>query len=695
MTATSARSTTEGNSGSHAQHHRKSRRTSKPKKTKILVLGGGPATLSALFGLTSCPGWQDRFEITLLQMGWRLGGKCASSRDPNNGYRNHEHGFHILGGFYHNALKLLRDCYAEWENPPNAKPFPECAVTPHNLVHLMQQRDGRWEHVNVPFPERGGEFGEGEIALTPYEMTRAVWDWIKRAAKEPFEPGQELHADVHAHIEAFDRIFPQHDPLDFRDTDVEALGRHVKAIHRQVDRPHQPAAAAGGAVPGKFDYTMMLRIAIVFLRGIIADGVWIRGFDCINDKEFSDWLREHGADDDVIASPYIQGGYDYAFAYHGGDSKNRRFAAGSGLRGTLRLILTYHRTVFAHMNGGMGEVIVTPLYEVLKARGVKFRFFNRVDHLELDDRGKTIAKIHVTRQARPLQGEENYDPLLSYEVDGETRRFWPPHPKYEELSNVLKEETDHAEDVYESPWWPGGEKIELENGSDFDLVVLGISGGALPYICKDLAERRPRWKRMLDNLETVQTIAAQLWLSQDTQTLGWKEGPTALTAFAQPHATWADMSFLLKYESNEGAPCAQLSYLCGTLPRLKINQDTRYPPLERQRVEKATNDWIKDNLRQIWPHLAPEPDGGFKPLIAKYTRANCLPAGAYVLTPPGSVETRLKVDESGVSNLFLAGDWTRNGADTGSFENAVMSGLQCSRAICGHPRHIANESDFG
>lgn len=675
----------------HTEKQNKSTRMKTPKKTKLLILGGGPSALAAAFGLTSSPGWSDRFEITLLQMGWRLGGKCASSRDPNHGYRNHEHGFHILGGFYHNSLKLLRDCYTEWKHPPNSSDFPDCALTPHNLVHLMQLRSGQWQHVRVPFPDRDGEFGVGEIALTPYEMTRAVWDWIKRAAEGPFEEGQGLSSEAQSHLKELDKLIPEQDPLHAKATDLAAFDRHATAVGKHL-RESGPLVVQPGSVPAKFDYAMMLRIALIFTRGIIADGIWMRGFDCINHKEFSDWLRDHGAEDDVIESPYIQGGYDYAFAYHGGDSKNRRFAAGSGLRGTLRLILTYHRSVFAHMNGGMGEVVVTPLYEVLKERGVKFRFFHRVDHLGLDDKGKTIARIRITRQARPNAGDDHYDPLLSYDVAGETRRFWPAHPKYEELTDILKEEYEHAEDVYESPWWPGGEQIELQYGKDFDAVVLGISAGALPYICSDLAARRPRWKLMLDNLETVQTIAAQLWLSESTPALGWKEGPTALTAFAQPHATWADMSFLLKYEKNESRPCAQLSYLCGTMPRLKVDQDMHYPPLERQRVERATDAWIENELQHLWPKFAP--DNGPTPLVAKYVRANSLPAGAYVLTPPGSVETRLRPNESGVTNLFLAGDWTRNGADTGSFENAIMSGLQCSRAVCGFPRRIYGESDF-
>ena len=169
----------------HGQVQHKSRKPRTPGKTKIVVLGGGAAALASVFAVTSSPGWENRFEITVLQMGWRLGGKCASSRDPKQHYRNHEHGFHILGGFYHNSLRMLRDCYAEWKNPPNDLKFPECALTPHNLVHLMRMKNNAWEHICVPFPERDGEFGDDEITLTPYEMTRAIWDWVMRSASTP------------------------------------------------------------------------------------------------------------------------------------------------------------------------------------------------------------------------------------------------------------------------------------------------------------------------------------------------------------------------------------------------------------------------------------------------------------------------------------------------------------------------------
>jgi hypothetical protein len=72
-------------------------------------------------------------------------------------------------------------------------------------------------------------------------------------------------------------------------------------------------------------------------------------------------------------------------------------------------------------------------------------------------------------------------------------------------------------------------------------------------------------------------------------------------------------------------------------------------------------------------------------LAAQYWRANIVGSERYVLTPPGSVDKRLRPDESGVENLVLAGDWTRNGVCGGSVEAAVTSGKLASRALSGSP----------
>ena len=69
-------------------------------KRKIAVLGRGHGLiLSAVLWLTRDVGWQEKFEITVYQLGWRLGGKAASGRQREDFDRNAEHGFHVLFGF--------------------------------------------------------------------------------------------------------------------------------------------------------------------------------------------------------------------------------------------------------------------------------------------------------------------------------------------------------------------------------------------------------------------------------------------------------------------------------------------------------------------------------------------------------------------------------------------------------------------
>ena len=75
-------------------------------------------------------------------------------------------------------------------------------------------------------------------------------------------------------------------------------------------------------------------------------------------------------------------------------------------------------------------------------------------------------------------------------------------------------------------------------------------------------------------------------------------------------------------------------------------------------------------------------------------RANTGPLERYVLALPGTLQYRLRADETGFRNLVFAGDWTRNGLEVGCAEGAVMSGLQAARALCDHPADIVGEHDL-
>ena len=92
------------------------------KKTRVAVLGGGLGAMSAAFELTATRELRERYEVTVYQQGWRLGGKGASGRNAAIGERIEEHGLHAFMGFYEHAFALMRAAYAEWRKEPD-NPF--------------------------------------------------------------------------------------------------------------------------------------------------------------------------------------------------------------------------------------------------------------------------------------------------------------------------------------------------------------------------------------------------------------------------------------------------------------------------------------------------------------------------------------------------------------------------------------------
>jgi uncharacterized protein with NAD-binding domain and iron-sulfur cluster len=53
----------------------------------------------------------------------------------------------------------------------------------------------------------------------------------------------------------------------------------------------------------------------------------------------------------------------------------------------------------------------------------------------------------------------------------------------------------------------------------------------------------------------------------------------------------------------------------------------------------------------------------------------------------------MKAEGSGITNLFLAGDWVKTGLDAGCIECATMAGRQAARAITQKPLYVPGEDD--
>ena len=77
----------------------------KPKK--VAILGGGAASCTAALALTGQPGWKERYNITIYQLGWRLGGKARSGRNKNYAQRVEEITGHDIPAVSFNMIRVF------------------------------------------------------------------------------------------------------------------------------------------------------------------------------------------------------------------------------------------------------------------------------------------------------------------------------------------------------------------------------------------------------------------------------------------------------------------------------------------------------------------------------------------------------------------------------------------------------------
>ena len=118
---------------------------------------------------------------------------------------------------------------------------------------------------------------------------------------------------------------------------------------------------------------------------------------------------------------------------------------------------------------------------------------------------------------------------------------------------------------------------------------------------------------------------------------------------------------------------------------------------EREHVQARAVDYLRRDVHHLWPRAIADGDfrwdllcnagdaAGPARLDGQYCTANVDPSDRYVLSLPGTGRFRLRADESGYDNLFLAGDWTDSGLNAGCIEGAVVSGIQAANAVTGSP----------
>ena len=159
-------------------------------KKRIAILGGGMAGLSAAYQLTKTPELREQNDVTLYQMGWRLGGKAASGRDKIG--RNLEHGLHVWFGCYENTFQMVQEVYAA--RPDTTKwaiPTWQDAAKPQVFTPLgTKDSDNTWRYWPLTWATNDGQPGDGRLLPTLPEMLETLIDWILLYLTHKDEPDE-------------------------------------------------------------------------------------------------------------------------------------------------------------------------------------------------------------------------------------------------------------------------------------------------------------------------------------------------------------------------------------------------------------------------------------------------------------------------------------------------------------------------
>ena len=700
---------------------------------QVAIIGGGCAGITTAFELSS-PIHQGRYQVTVYQQGFRLGGKGASGRGPVD--RIEEHGLHLWMGFYENAFWMMRECYRELARDPKVCPlaaWTDAFVPDHYCAVADRTPSGEWLYWSVKLkPEPGlpgdplpaghrwsvAHYVDRSLSLLR-TLLSAVQDRTKRGAAEP--PAQAPPRPGPTSDELLGRLS---ELLKYGELatltaviegvkTLELLLRAMPAFPAGSVLPFYEALASGARrqleVLIQTDHETrrlweIIDLVIAAVRGSLRFGLMTdpRGFDAIDDYDCRDWLRLNGASERSLNSAFIRGLYDLAFAYEDGDVQRPRVAAGQALRGTMRGFFTYRGAFFWKMQAGMGDVVFAPLYELLKRRGVKFEFFHRLENVGLsapsEDGRRHVASLSFDVQAHVEGGE--YRPL----VDVKGVPSWPSQPDFTQLERGQEMQREGWD--YESFWDRRCvAQKRLLVGQGFDLVVLAVSVASVPHVCRELVESDTRWRDMVQHVKTVPTQALQLWFDTDMAELGWREDPVNLSGFVEPFDTWADMSVVAARENWPVQPRA-IAYFCSVLPDRPETEQARasYPAERLAEVRQNAIQFMQRDLVELWPR-AVNPAGEFRwdllsdpaqatgvaaprgaeRIDTQYFRVNVNPSDRYVLALPGSLRYRISPLDPTYDNLTVAGDWTDSGFNEGCVEAAVMSGRLAAHALSLEP----------
>ncbi len=692
-------------------------------KKKIVIIGGGLSSFTSAFYLTQVPNWQEKYEISIYQLGWRCGGKGASGVNKNIGYRIEEHGLHLWMGFYENAFRMMQNIYTQLNRNPNLPLSSfEKAFKGQPFMIFAENVKSQWRDWQINFPILPGKPGQSDLPnfegifdiwfdFIIDQIKNIVWNNDEEKPKEEAPHGffGEVSEWFHEKATAFD------DWLDHAFFVVfEKMLRLARFLVLSIDDSRSKIVQALNAIRKWFwdkighlvegnDTVRRAWIILDFFTAVftglcednaltVQDGKFSLDFDILNTYDYIEWLEKNGADKDLtIPSPLVKSMYDGPFAFLKGDVNQPNIEAGTILRIFFRLAFTCKENVVWRMQAGMGDTIFAPAYQLLKNAGVNFHFFQPARKIHLNEQKDEIESIEIGVQAR-TNGE--YNPLFNVnDLD-----CWPSEPL---IDQIIPEDQEIVKTHDLESYWnnlPDRDTKTLMKGVDFDEVILGCSIESLKGLADEIIDSNENWQYMMKEIKTVSTQAFQLWLNQSAEELGIDD-QKLLSSYTEPVDTFSAMNQLLEREkwTLKNNP-KYIAYLCGAMPV------DYYPPATDkdfdQKIKQQAKDYfifyINNHLKHLipnafdengefkWEYLANEDDlKGMERLSTQYWRGNVSPSELYVLSVKNSSRFRIKTNQTGINNLKITGDWIQNGMNAGFVEGGVTSGMLTAEAVSG------------
>jgi len=710
----------------------------KEKPVRVAIIGGGCAGMAAAWQLSKLPG----YEIDLYEKSWRLGGKGASVRDANG--RICEHGLHVWFGFYENAFRMMRECYAEvarqhWGKDGDADGklvhdsiddafFPE-----PNIGVAERDASNDWSVWTGMLPPAKGLPGEtldadsNPFTLQSYiircfDLVRALMVSVIGPPSEDLDPEhrQQRRSSLDEAMDLDFAFDPGRSPTAF----IEGIARLVRNSALTTAAGLLQAVTIIENVLHQFNYapqvadsivklmeavaaqlrkqlrdivsidqklrrkTEILDIVITIAVGLYRDRVLIgtKGFDALNHIDYRQWLLSHGATkSSVVESPFMQGIYDLVFAYRDGDLGRPALAAGVALRGALRMFFTYRGSMFWRMRSGMGDAVFAPLYKALRA-GWKVPLDGN------NKRDSSPVRFHFLHEL--TAAKFTFKPRNRRLVRQLTFRLRGDPAKLQDYALDRGGSFPDAKDIKFGAEPAPPQDLTLQVLKDFDAVIFATGFPDLERVFDEALffegdNVNDHWRQMRRDQKTVATKSAQVWLNASLEELGWSRGSGIVTSLGLPFQTWADMSHTIPVEARAPAagaapgpaPAASVAYFCGVTSEDEVSA---YGD-DKAPVDGLLNGMLDHGMKDAWPAAFAAGATAARLEIARYVVSNAIDSDRYTLSLPGTIGSRISPLDQSVANMSVAGDWTACGIDAGCVEAAVMSGMLAAHALSGEP----------